>query len=208
MSKGYGLCSVANGKVIKMSIGWFALRDKPFDFGSNLWCRRDCNKKVWTLKKNRTTCVRADVMTNEFRVERDLSRYAFNEITSSSDHLSILSLFSPINKRSLHKFLLALNLLIRSLLNNWIKISEVACCDDSATWVEELCPSICNYDEINFESFLCCRIALIGVFMSDAETARRQHLESMNFFLSIRCDLKSGRTFKFNTFREDAPVGR
>lgn len=58
-----------------------------------------------------------------FRVERDLSRYAFNEITStsSSDHLSILSLArSPINKADHYT-----NLLVGCARVDWIKISEM-----------------------------------------------------------------------------------
>lgn len=104
--------------------------------------------------------------------EKDLSRYAFNGITSSSDHLSILSRFSrPLAITSPR----APNLLIRMslLLNNWIKISDafvftarlhrLGSGSSRASRV-----SICNYGEINFGSFLCCRIALIGVFVSAA----------------------------------------
>lgn len=87
-------------------------------------------KKVWRLKSQTGMEEDGKIRAWEqmswqmnFRVERDLSRYAFNEITStsSSDHLSILSLArSPINKADHYT-----NLLVGCARVDWIKISEM-----------------------------------------------------------------------------------
>lgn len=84
-------------KVIKMSIVGFLRRSFSSVWIAFMSTGRG-SKKVWRLKKrtkeeSRRAWEQMSWQMN-FEFGRDLSRYAFNEITTSTDHLSILSLTS------------------------------------------------------------------------------------------------------------------
>lgn len=101
----------SNGRIVKMSNATVPRRHQFNSISIGFMTSRR-SKKVWRLKSRQNegeekrveTCVRADVMTNEFQVEREI--YHVTPLMRLHHHRIIFqfSFTSPINKRSLHKF--------------------------------------------------------------------------------------------------------